>query len=331
MKIAMIGSTGHWNYAISGVEATADAQIVGAARGSQHEEMDAVMKACEKIGQGPRLFDDYRKLLDETKPDVVCASPRFKDHAEVACEVLNRKIALFIEKPVALTLEDLTRIRAAQSESGAAIMAMLGLRYSASILSAWQQVRQGAIGEVRLLTAQKSYRLNDRPDYYRKRDTYGGTIPWVGAHSVDLIAWFAGVPFKSVYAAHSTRANRGHGELEVTALCQFTLENEVLGSTHIDYCRPAKAPTHGDDRIRVAGSKGVVEARGGKAYLVSDDIDGERELPPAETMPIFADFLKQVKGEGEALISTEDSLKVTQAVLLARQSADEGRVVTFPE
>ena len=42
------------------------------------------------------------------------------------------------------------------------------------------------------------------------------------------------------------------------------------------------------------------------------------------------DFVAGIEG-GECLISAADTLAVTEACLLARQSADEGRPVTFGE
>ena len=90
--------------------------------------------------------------------------------------------------------------------------------------------------------------------FFRTRSSYGGTIPWVGIHAIDWIRWFAGREFVTVRASHSTRHNFDHDELEVTALCHFTLEQDVFASANIDYLRPRGAPTHGDDRVRVAGT-----------------------------------------------------------------------------
>ncbi len=178
------------------------------------------------------------------------------------------------------------------------------------------------------MDARKSYKLGRRDAFYRSRATYPGTIPWVGSHAIDWIRWFADSEFETVFATQSAQHNRGCGELETAALCQFTLAGEVLASVSIDYFRPRGAATHGDDRIRVVGTEGVIEVSGGKVLLIDDD--GERELAAECDRQIFRDFVAGVEG-GECLISAADTLAVTEACLLARQSADEGRLVTFGE
>jgi len=112
-------------------------------------------------------------------------------------------------------------------------------------------------------------------------------------------------------------------------LCHFTLSNEIFGSVSIDYLRPGEAPTHGDDRLRIVGTRGILEVRNGKVFLINDEIDGIREVPLLSEQNIFLDFLKQVRGQGNCLVSAEDSFYVTEACLKARQSADEKKVIWF--
>jgi predicted dehydrogenase len=190
-------------------------------------------------------------------------------------------------------------------------------------------VRDGAIGTVRLINAQKSYRLGRRDAYYRDRATYGGTIPWVGVHAFDWIYWYSGQAFTCVYATHSTQSNQGNGDMEVSALCHFTLAGEVFASASLDFLRPSTAPTHGDDRVRVMGTDGAIEVRGGKVYLINAETEGEAELPIACDRQIFQDFVEHIEGKTTAILTPEDVFAVTEACLLARQSADEGHVIAF--
>lgn len=203
---------------------------------------------------------------------------------------------------------------------------MFGLRYKPWFMTAWKSVRSGMIGDIRMLNAQKSYKLGLRQEFFKHRNTYGGTIPWVGSHAIDWVYWFSGEKFRSVYATHSRKYNKDHGELEVTALCHFTLTNEIFASVSVDYLRPEQAPTHDDDRLRVVGTKGIIEVREHKVFLINGECSGIKELPLLPEEEIF-DFLKQAKGQGECLVSAEESFYITEACLRARQSADEGKVL----
>jgi predicted dehydrogenase len=329
MRICIIGSSGHYGYALDAIKNDRDCQVVGIAPGSSGENINGLQIGLSRIGLCPPVYEDYRIMLDELKPDIAVVNCYFGDHCKVTLDVLKRKIHIFVEKPMATTLEDLDLIKKEYGNSGVYLATMLGIRYAPHFLTAWESIKQGSIGKVRLMNSQKSYKLGSRSEFYKHRQTYGGTIPWVGSHAIDWMYWLSGERFVSVYAAHSRQYNRDHGDLEVTALCHFTFTNEVFGGANIDYLRPMTAPTHDDDRIRIAGTNGVIEVRGGKVYLINDEIKGIRELPLAPEGNIFADFLKQVRGEGKCMVSAEDSFAVTEACLKARLSADKNEIVYF--
>lgn len=328
-NICFIGSSGHYKYAIDGLRGRRDASAVAVAPGCEGEDTKAVVARLAGIGHSPREYEDYREMLDRENPDVAVVNTYFSLNAGIAAEALDRGIHVFVEKPVATSFEDLERVRKAQESSGKGLAAMLGLRYAPHFYTAWKAVRDGAIGEVRLMTAQKSYRLGERGPNYRKREVYGGTIPWVGSHAIDWLYWFGNKRFLSVMASHSTRSNRGHGDLEMTATCHFTFEDEVLGAVNIDYLRPNTAPSHDDDRARIAGTSGVIEVRMNKVYLISEQRSGVQELALSSPGSIFSDFLDETKGEGQCLVSAKDSLNVTEACLRARESADTRKIVSF--
>lgn len=327
MKICMVGGIGHNGYVFNGVRASTGVEIVGVAPGPGEANADSLASQAERFDHTPKVFGDYSAMLNEQKPDIVTIACHYADHAGVAIDTIKRGHHLFVEKPMATTLADFDLLERAYADANVQLSCMLGLRYEPAFTTAWRAVDHGAIGEVRLMTAQKSYKLGTRPEWNHDRDRYGGTIPWVGSHAIDWLHWFSGARFERVFAAHSTLGNRGHGELEASALCHFTMSNEVFGGVNIDYLRPAKATSHGDDRIRVAGTTGVIEVSMGGARLI--DERGPQDLPLEPKREIFAEFIDQVQGTAMSLISAEDAFLTTRACLLARQSADEGRVVNF--
>lgn len=329
MKVCMIGSTGHTSYVLKGLRGQTDVELIGIAPGSPGEETEGLLKLAGDYGHTPARFPHYIRMLDELKPDIAAVACHFNDHAAIAVEAMNRGIHVFVEKPLATTLEDLEQVRAAYKKSNVHLAAMLGSRYESWFLTVHKLLQERAIGEIRLMNAQKSYKLGKRSSLYTKRETYGGTIPWVGSHAIDWMYALSGEQFHSVYAAHSAKANSGHGDLESTALCHFTFSNEVFGSATIDYLRPRQASSHEDDRIRIVGTTGVLEARAGKVLLIHEEQPGIREMPLLPKREIFADFLQQVRGEGSCMVTAEQSFMVTEACLKARMSADEGRIVTF--
>lgn len=331
LKVAMIGNRGHHKYVLDGLEAMPDRlRLVGVADGAPDDPATKLVEWAEKNNQKPEVFDDYRKMLDTVNPDIVTVCGPFELHAQMCIDAFERGIPAFCEKLAATTIPDYKRLKAAQEKAGVHFAAMMNLRFDNAFYSAWRAVREGAIGEIRLVQAQKSYVLGNRGEYYKKRETSSGLICWVGSHAMDAIYYFCQAPFQRVAAVQSRVGNQGLGDLEMTAQCQFLLAGEIAATASLDYLRPAKAGTHGDDRIRVAGTTGVVEVRDGKAYLANDKTDGVQELSGKCDTNVFKDFVDHLQGKAKAIQMPQDVFAVTEACLLAREAADTGKIMTFP-
>jgi hypothetical protein len=63
--------------------------------------------------------------------------------------------------------------------------------------------------------------------------------------------------------------------------------------------------------------------------LIGNGTEGGRRLPPVCDKQIFQDFVTHIETDAPALLDAQDTFDVTEACLLARQSADEGRIVKF--
>ena len=175
-----------------------------------------------------------------------------------------------------------------------------------------------------MLNGRKSYKLGTRPDFFKAKDTFGGLIPWVGIHAIHWIYALGGLKFKSVVATTDNSVNFGYGDLETTSACIFTMENGAIATVTADYFRPSGASTHDDDRIRVVGTKGIVEYQCGKVTLI--DENGARELEMLPKKDVFALFLDRISGK-DAGVSMEESIYITKVALKARESADSGKLV----
>jgi len=304
MKVCIIGACGHSKQAYKYLKTREDITICGIAKGSAHEDK------IDSLDPSVRHYDDYIKMLDECRPDIAVVSPVFGLTGRVIIDCAERGISVFAEKPVAASLEELEAVSKAVRESGINFCAMHYLRYSPAFYHAAKMVKAGAVGDVRMITTQKSYKYGTRPGWYSERDLYVGTVPWVGIHAIDWIYHFSGKRFKSV-VTHTFGKDP-----EMAALCQFELEDGTLASVNIDYYRPKNAPTHGDDRVRCVGSEGVIEVMNGRITLI--DSEGVHDMIPTEAPELLCEFI-----EGGEAISPEEIFYLTKVALLARDSADK--------
>lgn len=320
MKLNIVGSRGHWGYIFESIKEIPDVELSAVAIAG-NDSIEPVIERANQIGIYPQIYDDYLAMLEQQKPDIVCINGPFEKHAEYSIECLNRNIHVFCEKPIALTLDDLAKVEQAYQNSSAKIFSMIGIRYEAPFQTALNLVKEGAIGKVKLISTRKSYKLGRRPEHFKHRQSYGGTISWVGSHAFDWIMAFSDCyDIQKVFAVDSREDNFCNGELEIVAQCQLVMTNGVFGQISIDYLRPATASTHGDDQVRVAGTLGVIEVRHGKVCLINQL--GETEILPVAKRSIFSDIVLDCLGKRKAMTSPEETIKLTRGCLEAQNFAD---------
>jgi predicted dehydrogenase len=303
MKVCFIGACGHTRQAHRYLKSRRDVILCGIAPESEDEGL------VRSFDPDVPFFKDYKEMLDKERPDLAVISPVFCHTGRVIIECASRGIDVFAEKPVAASIDELAAVETAMRESGIRFSAMHYLRYTPAFYHGARMVRSGKIGEVKLINAQKSYKFGTRPGWYGKRELYGGTIPWVGIHAIDWIYDFTGKKFLTV------RASASGTSPEMAALCQFEMEGGALASASIDYYRPSEAPTHGDDRIRCVGTRGVIEIRDDTIILTSEG--GVSTLTPDAAPELLEQFI-----DGKDAITPEEIFYLTRVAILARESAD---------
>ena len=318
MKYGIIGVSGHYHQALDAARAGLCEFPAAVARGSAGEDARPL---AEKLGVP--YYDSWREMIAREKLDAVAVNPWFWETAPISAECMKAGLDVYSEKPLAIDEGELDRLRAVWTQSGRNLGCMLNLNCCAWFLALESAVRAGEIGEVRMIHGQKSYRMGVRGPLYQRRRDYGGILPWVGVHAVDWVLRLGG-RCVSVSASQTTACNRGNGELETTAAALLTLENGVIVTVTTDFLRPTGSARHDDDRLRVTGTRGMIEAVDGHVYLENENAKRELPLPP-EVNP-FARFLNaRNTPEGKRL--TEEAFEDSRICLLARRAADEGRVV----
>ena len=133
------------------------------------------------------------------------------------------------------------------------------------------------------------------------------------------MAWLSGERYVGVASIHSSRANFGNGDMDITSAAMFRMTNDVIATVTADMLRPSVAKSHGDDRVRLVGTKGVLEIRDNVCELISD-AEGYVTLT-GESGDIFAEFLDMSRDENAAL--SADAIEITRWALLARDYAEK--------
>ena len=330
MRLGFIGGCGH--HYLRGLlgdpETAPDLDVAFSGDGGDDA---AARDFAETMGRGS-WFDAPSAMLDAFRPEVVSVGAVYGLNGDRIAEALERGAAVSSDKPIAATWEQLGRLRKIVADRGGVrLVTELPFRCRAEFRAARDAVAAGLIGDVVLATAQKSYRFGvRRPAWYADRASYAGTMLWVASHGVDAIGFVAGRRIVRAIGRQGNVSKPEYGRMEdhCVALCE--LEGGATGLVHADFLRPAAAATHGDDRLRVAGSTGVIEVRDARCKLVTADRPEEDITDRAESPPMHREILRCLQGEPTDLCDTSQSLELAAVLLACRDAADEQCAVDVP-
>lgn len=327
-RLAIIGAAGHAHLVIDELHCYPQVQLAAYAPSYQGEDVSRY-RGLDLDGPEPRCYDTWQYLLQRERPDIAVVCGRYDLVGQIAIQAAKQGSHIISEKPAAQSLEELAQLRQLVSDHCLVYTCMLAMRYAPAFFTARQVVRQGVIGRPYLISAQKSYRWGSRPQWYTDRRTYGSTINWVGIHAFDYARWIAGIEYVEVYAQHANRVHRDYPGCQDVATVIARLDNGGSAVFHLDYLRPDAALTHGDDRLRVAGSKGVLElVDEGKRLRVVTDNEKVDDWPLAHPgRSLLGDFVLALEGQGELLVPPADAFDITEFAIKATHSADTGLIV----
>jgi len=325
VRLALIGLEGHTGEVLGPLPRLPDVELVAI---SDPDPQAVARLSRRPIAARARQYTDYRALLDREQLDMVAICGTNGARAPAILAAVERKLHIVAEKPLAIDKGDLDRIRKAVAREAVRLTMLLPMRFGSTFLAMKQIVDSGEIGEVAQMGAQKSYKLGDRPEWMRRKQTFGGTIPYIGVHMVDLMRFTSG---REMVEAVAFQARIGHpqlGDMENSTATLFRLDNGGAAALRMDYLRPETAPSHGDDRLRLAGTRGVLEFQPATGLTLVTQKEKPRvitELPPARSL--FIDFLEAVYLGRPAGLELADIYRVNEIVLAARASAERREIV----
>ena len=264
-------------------------------------------------------------VFERFKPSIAIINTIFAYNGRLAESAVARGIHVFLEKPAAITLEGLESLRQTYyraNESGrVCVGGMFGIRYEPAFVRLKEFIDGGGLGEPILVETSKSYKLGRRAPFTADRKLYGGTIPWAAIHAIEWTSWLTGEKYLSVSALHRRTSNHGLGDFETAAAAVLEMTGGVIGLVGTDMIRPASAPTHGDDRIRITIGRWLNNPRLRAVF------NGSREPEKAGegvTRDIFGEFIGWALDGSPTENDAEVLFSATRTALTARESADGG-------
>jgi predicted dehydrogenase len=310
--------------------------------------------AMERAGAGSgtaKRFTDYRELVKDESVDVVAVCVPGDAHAEAALAAMDAGKAVFVEKPLALTMADADRMVARAAERGLPNTVGFNLRSHRLVEAARRIISSGRLGAIETVRTVWSTGADPQAtarSWHGDRARGGGAMFEIGVHHVDLWRHFLGSEVERVQAASRSEAfddqsvgvmgRMTNGVLASTVLCQRSIDQheiEVFGQEgHLRF-----SCYRGDSLIVTSRS----DPAGGVGFRLKRLAQRAGQFPgtlgPGRRGGDFADsykrewegFVGHVVGERKPMCTFEDGRRALAVVLASLESIRSGGAVDVAE
>jgi len=282
------------------------------------------------------LWADYREAVEQDDLDaVVIATPTFV-HCEMACAAAAAGKHIFLEKPMALTVDECRRIIAAAQQAGVKLQIGFMRRFDEGFVEAKRMLDSGELGRVMIVKSTGRGPGGPGPWLYDLRRS-NGIIAEVNSHDVDTLNWFAAGQLRRVYAeSHNFKcpdARQEHPDFYDNFVASFRFDDDTLGL--IDGTCPAHYGY--DARVEVLCERGALflgsVADSGATKVTLDGTVARRAVKSWRTL--FQDaylaemehFVNCIRDDTPPRVTGQDGLRAVAAVVAANESMRLGRPV----
>ncbi len=294
--------------------------------------------------ENPLIFSDYKKLVDEVKPDFVAIATSSGVHGEIAEYCALNGVNFLVEKPMAMGIDEANRVIAAAEKTGVVAGVCHQNRFNVAVQELKRAIAFNRFGK--LSHGNVNIRWCRKEDYYKqdswrgKYATDGGALMNQCIHGIDLLRWLMGGEVESVYGL--TR-NRQHPYIEA----------EDIGVAVLSFKNGAVATIEGtvntvdnlEETLSVFGETGMVRLGGMNAGLVDvwqfedeETADEDRRFIEEKAPNVYGnghtslylDFINSVKSGKKPYVDLQAGKDALEIVLAIYKSQKTGEKVTLP-
>jgi len=265
-----------------------------------------------------RAYGSYDALLEDPDVDAVYISLPNTMHCEWSIRAVEAGKHVLCEKPLSRHTADVERAFESAERSERLLTEAFMYRHNPQTKRLVELIREGAIGELRLVRSTFSYSLYDAENIRLRTDVEGGSLMDVGCYCVSGSRLLAGEP-ESVFG----QAYVGPSGTDWVFTGAMRFPGDVLAQFDCGTALPDR------DELEAIGSEGSVflddpwHCREPVIELRRDDKVERIELDPVDSYRLELENLSDaVRGEAALLLGREDALAQARVLEALHHSAE---------
>jgi predicted dehydrogenase len=145
---------------------------------------------------------DAAEMLRRKDTDIVVVCTPHNQHTKYAVAAAEAGKHIIIEKPVAITLEDLQKQQEAVKKAGVKTLVSFVLHWNPLLMTIDRLITQGVFGNIFMVEVDYMHRIwmTTEQKWYASSEQSGTAILTGGCHAIDAMRWFARSEAKQVCA-----------------------------------------------------------------------------------------------------------------------------------
>ncbi len=293
-------------------------------------------------------YPDVRSLLRKSDVDVIAVCVPVQSHTEVALAALDAGKHVFVEKPLASSLDEADCILDHGKKNSRKVLMGFNFRWHRLIRQARELLRQGAVGQVEVIRTVFASAHMTPSEWQKRRSSGGGAIFDQAIHLFDLWRFLLDSEVEEVFAASrsgpwddetvAVTARLTNGVLATATCSERTGENnelEIYGRggrllvscyrfDGLSYSPLGSIPGNGKSRLE-ALTRTLKELPGSLAQLRygGDVLASYREE--------WRHFLNAIRDDSPLECTVNDGRRALEVVFAAMASTSTGQPVVVAE
>ncbi len=319
MRLGIVSTADINRKVIPGAHASAKVALVAVASREQRRAEEYA-----KEWEIERAYGSYEALLDDPDLDAVYISLPNSMHREWSIRSLEAGKHVICEKPFSRHTADVEEAFDAAERTGRLLTEAFMYRHNPQTARLVELVRDGAIGELRVIRSAFSYSLYDADNIRLRTDVDGGSLMDVGCYCVSGSRLLAGEPDSVV-----GRSCVGPTGTDWVFAGSMQFPGDVFALFDCGTCLPER------DELEVIGREGslflddpwhgyepVIELR-------RDNGTEKIELEPVDSYRLELENLADaIAGEAPLLLGRDDALGQARTIEALSRSAESGESAT---
>ena len=290
-------------------------KIAGARLHAVHSNSGARGKSYAMRFGASYAGSDYAEILADQDIDAVIIASRHKDHARQAIDALEAGKHVFIEKPMAVTIDECREIYDAVQKSGKRLMVGFNRRFAPFYVEMKKNLA-GRTSPVVISTRMNSPGIENG---WAAESSQGGVVLGEGCHFIDLMYWLLESEPVSVsaygFGEHNVAASLKFADGSIGNFIYTVVGSESSGGEMVEVFAPGVGLATEDFKSLSIKKK---TSRSTSKFFAAKGYDAQ-----------LASFVKSIKEGTETDVTALDGVRATLGCLLMLESAKTGLPCEF--